>query len=39
VSLDEALVVTSEPRRDLLAIDDALTALARVWLLHEMKKA
>ena len=30
VSLDEALVVTNEPGQDLVALDDALTALAQV---------
>ena len=30
VSLDEALVVADEPDRDLVALDDALTALAAV---------
>ena len=29
VTFDEALVVTSEPRRDLVALDDALEALAK----------
>ena len=30
VSLEEALVVSNEPREDLVALDDALTALAAV---------
>jgi RNA polymerase sigma-70 factor (ECF subfamily) len=30
ISLDEALVVSREPRRDLVALDDALTALSEI---------